>query len=382
MTGGPAVDVVELLQSIVKIPSVNPTSTGMSAVDENSSVGEKGLALWLESFLRRAGFAVRLDEVLPERPNLIATWGDDNGEPAVCLCSHLDVVPTTGMTIEPFGGELREGQIWGRGSADPKASVAAMIAAAIAEKDSANCPPLCLLFTTDEEAGFAGARHFVQHADTALTGAVVGEPTNLIARTSHKGIFRSRIVTRGRSAHSAFPEKGENAIMRMSDVLVALQEYSAGLAGRETHPRLGNATINVGIIEGGSAVNTVPDYCSIAIDRRTLPGETRDGILRELRSALQFDQAEVENPFLFGPGFEAPECDWVARVMKTLGQDGTISISFATDAAVLQSAGIDCVVLGPGDPAAAHTEDEHVAVDQVHRAVDQYRKIIREFAQN
>lgn len=377
--------VTELLSRIVRIPSVNPTTQRPD--DDPAIFGELKLARWLAEYLSMAGFDVELQYAHAERPNLIASWYGDHPRdtPAVCLCSHLDVVPVGGMTVPPFDATISNGKLYGRGSADPKGSVASMIVAALTEtaKGSDTTPPVILLFNCDEETGFSGARYFVNSGHAPIRGAVIGEPTGCRLVTGHKGIYRTHITTTGISAHAAMPEDGVSAIYRMAPVLRALEELAESYASRAGHPTLGPPSLNAGTINGGVAVNSVPDRCSVTIDRRTLPGESAEQITLELEAAIantmSVEFVEIDTPFQFTPGFETPDGQWLSAVVDALGQEPGYTAPFATDGAVLQQSGIDCVVFGPGEMEAAHTRDEHIHLAQLDVAVDAYRKIIQQF---
>jgi len=375
LTSSQAPDPVELLQTLVRIPSVNP-----SLPSDPAPTGEGELAQRLAGYLQQRGFEVALQEALPGRPNVVASRKSPGGR-CVGLTAHLDTVPVAGMTIPPFDAALRDGCVWGRGSADTKASLAAMLAAVEIELHERpdSLPSLLLLFTCDEEAAFSGAECFVAAGLPRLDGLVIGEPTGLRLVTAHKGVYRVEVHTSGVAAHASAPAEGTNAIYRMAPVVSRLEMLAAELDRRPTHPALGRPTLNVGVISGGTAVNSVPDSCRIQVDRRVLPGETSDAITSEIRSALaDLPGVTILEPFVSVPGFAiAPDHPWCSAVCQALGQQPGQTVPYATDASILYNAGIPCVVYGPGEPSAAHTADEHVPVDQVLRAVEGYRAIIR-----
>ena len=195
----PPRSVVELAQALVRIPSVNPH--GDPGTD---GIGERRIAEWLVDFLRGVGAEVELREVLPDRPNVVARWaGDRAGKPRLLFAPHTDTVSVEGMTIEPFGGELRDGKIWGRGASDTKGPMASMLWA-LREMRGA-LPGL------GHEIWFAGlmSEETSQHGSRALAReerfdfVIVGEPTGLDVVHTHKGSAFLYLTTRGRAAHAA-----------------------------------------------------------------------------------------------------------------------------------------------------------------------------------
>jgi len=268
---------IELLCELVRTESVNPKFGGC---------GEYNLAQLAAGHLGDAGFDVDLPEVLPGRPNVVA-YRRGITDRAVAFCTHLDTMPAEGMTIEPFEARVGNGCVWGRGSADPKASMAAMISAIQQEIAAApeNLPSVLMLLTIEEETSFEGARYFASGNFPPLSGMIIGEPTadeapsktgkRIKLVSAHKGVFRTKIHTAGVAAHAATPQSGVNAIYRMARVVALLEEFADTLAKQAGHPLAGAPTLNIGTIDGGTAVNTVPDRCTITIDRRTARNRRR-----------------------------------------------------------------------------------------------------------
>jgi len=368
------IDAVTLLQRLVRTPSVNPRLTSDPSIS-----GEARPAPIIADLLRNAGFAVELPEVLPGRPNVVA-YRPGVTKDAVGFCAHLDTMPPDGMTVPPFAAEIRDGRLWGRGAADTKAALAAMLAAVVnaVESDAQALPSILFLGTCDEEAGFAGAKHFARNPHPPLLGMVIGEPTGLQLVTAHKGVLRCEVRTSGRAAHASTPDQGENAIYRMAEVVRGLERLALQLTARPPHPLLGPPTLVVGTIRGGTAVNTVPDSCVVQLDRRLLPGESPEAALAEIRTAVAgAPGAVLEDPFLAVPGMEIPaDHPWRRLVSTAVGASRDIGVPYATDASILSAAGVPCTVLGPGSPKAAHTADEHVAIEQVQRAVEIYEAVL------
>ncbi len=370
--------VVRLLADLVAIPSMNPMGRGRAG----KHYEEQALAEFIGSFLRRHDIDVQTQEVAPGRPNVIGHI-DAKALQTLLLEAHLDTAQVEGMTIEPFDPRIRDGRLYGRGSCDTKGSLAAFLQGTVAvlatpQKLSFN---IVLLFVSDEEYRFTGAQHAVKCGLKADFG-IAGEPTRLAIVRAHKGVTRWRIITKGVAAHSAYPDRGRNAIYAMSKVVDRLEEHGNRLLAGERHPVLGTPTLSVGVIEGGQAVNVVPDRCWIEIDRRTLPGETAENAIESVKAVLQDSpDLELEAPYLSVAGMEVAEdtpiVQRLARSIKEIAGTAAIeAASYATDAGFYNSAGIPTVVFGPGDIAQAHTKEEYIELHQLHQAVDIVRRFL------
>lgn len=238
----------QLLADLVAIPSMNPMGRGRVGREYQ----EEPLAAFIAEFLRQALIDVELDEVSPGRPNLVARF--DAGAPATLLLeAHLDTVLADQMTIDPFTPEIRHGRLYGRGSCDTKGSLAAFVhvIAACAARKARPSMNILLLAVADEEYGFTGARHAVRRGLRADFG-IVGEPTQLRIVRAHKGVTRWKVVTRGVASHSAYPDRGKNAIYTMARVIDRLEQHAGALMRRPPHSLLGTPTMSVGVIEGGA----------------------------------------------------------------------------------------------------------------------------------
>ncbi len=357
------------LADLVAIPSMNPMGRTHIGVGYN----EETIADYVTDVLRQSGVDVKTYEVTPHRPNVVA-YVDSGAGQTVLLEAHLDTVHAENMTIEPFHPRIADGRLYGRGACDAKASLACFLhtVCMFANKSSGLKYNIVVAAVSDEEYGFTGARCAIDNGLNAEFG-IVGEPTQLRIVRAHKGVLRWRVVTKGTAAHSAYPDRGDNAIYTMGIVLSRLQAHGAELIQRPKHPQLGTPTLNVGVIEGGQAVNIVPDRCWIEIDRRTLPEETEDGILKSVESALRnVAKYEFEKPHISIGGIDvSPENPFVQRlasVIETINGECVVETAqYATDAGVYNNSGIPTVVFGPGDIAQAHTATEFVETDQVIR---------------
>lgn len=357
-----------LLRELVSIPSVNPALEG--------GTGEGQLARRVADELRDLGAEVWLEEVLPGRPNVLARVGHRG--PRLLLSAHLDTVQTTGMTVPPFAGEVREGRLYGRGACDTKASLAAML---VALREGVRSGRLTCQVTfaalVDEEVGFAGSKALVA-SSPEVDGAIFGEPTDLRLVVAHKGVLRFYVRTTGRAAHSATPELGVNAIEGMLGIAHLLSKIPGA---RPQHPILGSPTVCITEIQGGVGRNTVPDRCRVHVDRRLLPGEDGEAVWAATRDLVQGSEeakrfagtVEVEPPYLLAPALETPEDAWVLRALEralqaVVGSAARVGAPYATDAGHVAAAGVPSVVFGPGSALEAHTATESVALEQVELA--------------
>ena len=360
---------IRLLADLVAIPSMNPMGRDRSGAEYS----EERLAAYVSDYLHRSSIEVNTYEVAPHRPNVIG-YVDAGAEHTVMLEAHLDTVHADNMTIDPFHPTIDDGKLFGRGACDTKASLAAFMhtTASLAQNPRALKYNIVLAAVSDEEYSFTGARRAVENGLKADFG-IVGEPTKLRIVRAHKGVLRWKIVTKGRAAHSAYPDRGDNAIYTMGHILTRLDKYGLALMQQPPQGELGTPTLSVGVIEGGQAVNIVPDRCRIEIDRRTLPGETEDEILQSVRHVLrEVPNWEFEPPHIFIRGMEVPEDHpFVERLAAAINErtGGCIleTAQYATNAGVYNKSGIPTIVFGPGDIAQAHTSAEFVEIDQVIR---------------
>lgn len=369
-------ELTDVLRGLVSVPSVNPAFT--------DGTGEGELAREVARYLQDLGAEVRTEDVLPGRPNVLAYVGEQG--PRLLLSAHLDTVQTTGMTVPPFSGEVRDGRLFGRGACDTKASLAAMLVALreAVRRGRLGCR-VTFAALVDEEVGFAGSKALAA-SNPQADGAVFGEPTDLKLVVAHKGVLRFYVRTVGRAAHSATPELGVNAIEGMLAIAPLLSEVPEL---RPRHPLLGRPTVCLTEIHGGLGRNTVPDRCWVHVDRRLLPGEDGERVwaawrdrARESQQARQFPgSVEVDPPYLVAPAMEAPEDAWVVRALEgavqaVVGSAVRTAAPYATDAGYVAAAGVPCVVFGPGSATEAHTAAESVPLDQVELAARVFYELL------
>lgn len=373
-------DTEKLLRELVALASINPAFLAPG----DPRAGEAGVAEFLKAKAAQAGLDTEYQRALPQRPNLFIRL-----RPAgpvrrrILLAPHLDTVNAEAGQLSP---RKANGRLYGRGACDTKGSVAAMFAALcdLAKKGPRPAQTeITLVGLVDEEHDQSGSRALAASRVQADL-AIVGEPTGLTVVTAHKGSLWLRFETRGKSAHGARPELGRNAVHEMCRVVDLLQsDYAAGLR-RRRHPLLGQPTVSVGVIRGGTQPNIVPDHCMVLVDRRTLPGESETSVRREiltllkrqgLRAACADNKLSPCNPLETNP-----QLPLVARLLAQVGQRKPAGVDYFSDAAVLAEAGIPSVVFGPGDIAQAHTPDEWIDLAELEQARQTLARFLRSVA--
>jgi acetylornithine deacetylase/succinyl-diaminopimelate desuccinylase-like protein len=369
--------VVDLLQDLVAIPSVNPH--GSPGTDQ---VGEQALGEYVADFLRGLGAEVTLEEVEPGRPNVIADFMPEKEKPKAHLAfaPHLDTVSVAGMTIAPFDPVLRDGKLWGRGASDTKGPMAAALWAvrdwAQSSARATSRIHWTFLALMGEEAGNDGALALAKKGFSSELTLVL-EPTNLGVVTAHKGALWLEVFTTGIACHGSTPERGRNAIYAMRRVLEIIEErFIPALAG-QAHKKLGPSTVNVGTITGGSKVNIVPDQCKIEIDCRIVPDVEPEKLRAQLESDLRAAVPEaVVRLQRHSPPLDTDEAlPWVQRVGKE-GRGFTTAPWFS-DASILSAPHCPAVCVGPGSIAQAHTKDEFILLSDLEEGVDFFRRWMR-----
>jgi acetylornithine deacetylase/succinyl-diaminopimelate desuccinylase-like protein len=357
-------NVVELLQELVRIPSVNPH--GDPGTD---GVGEARMAGYLVEFLRDIGAEAELREVLPGRPNVVARWpGDRAGKPRVLFAPHTDTVSVGGMSIDPFSGEVRDGKIWGRGASDTKGPMASMLWALKQNREK--------LPTLGYEIWFAGlmSEEADQHGSRALAAqeqfdfVIAAEPTELEVVHTHKGSAFFNLRTTGRAGHASRPDLGSNAIDKMLDVLAIVRTEFAAEFAEQRDPVLGCSTLSIGTIRGGTKTNIIPDFCEATVDMRFVPAHYQPGIMEGFGQRLQQVCPDIEVSAAPAPPLYT---DPTHPLIAKLGECGAkpVGAPWFCDACFFAERGMPAIALGPGSIAQAHTKDEYIAVADLEAGV-------------
>jgi succinyl-diaminopimelate desuccinylase len=370
-------DAVSLTRSLLNFDTVNPPGR------------ERDCARYAGSLLEEWGYKVDYYEYEDARTSVIArAGGSDAGSEAkapLCLTGHLDVVPigSRPWTHDPFSGETDGDRLYGRGSSDMKAGVAAILLAARAmAKKLAGTPGVVIVLTAAEEGGCIGSKKLVETRLLGRAGAmIVGEPTSNYPLVGHKGSVKFHARFKGVSAHGSMPHLGVNAIYKAARALARLEAFDFGVPA---HPVMGKPTLNVGTIEGGNTVNAVPDAARIGVDIRTVPGMNHQKLIDRLADLLGDASLDVFSDL--GPVWTEPQQDWMRRVFeicKPYVQEPleARTAPYMTDAANLRKvySGVPTVVLGPGEAAMAHQTDEYCSMERIGQSVSIYEALIRDW---
>ncbi|HSW45659.1 MAG TPA: M20 family metallopeptidase [Phycisphaerae bacterium] len=366
---------IQLAQDLVGIDSAIT-----SPEQANRDRTEERMAEYLTNHLRCMGMTVERQEVFPGRPNLMAHWPGQGDKKSLMLEAHMDTVTVEGMTIDPFAAEVRDGRIWGRGTCDTKGNMAAFLTGLEIAYRRGQLPADKLYFvaTMSEETCCVGSAALMEHG-FRTDAAIVGEATGCRVITAHKAPLWLEIETTGRSCHASIPDQGVNAI----EAMVRIVEFIHGPWTRHLqqtmHPLLGQSTMQVTTIEGGSKINIIPSRCRVQVDGRIIPGKNPEEVTAELRRMLADHLggtasfqilSEQSRPAMDTP----PDAPLVRKLMplcrQAAGQTGAIGVNYFADTGPFTQAGITSVLFGAGDIAQAHTADEFLDLDQLFLATE------------
>jgi acetylornithine deacetylase len=360
-------DVVSLLSALVAINSINPSLVP-------GAPGEREIAEYVAIWLRDAGLQIELVEASPGRPSVVARLpGARNGR-SLLLNAHLDTVGMAGMQ-DGLRPRVEGDRLYGRGAYDMKGSLAAiMLAVRSLARIGGAGGDVIVTAVADEEYASLGTEAVVRRY--SADAAIVTEPTGLELCTAHKGFAWIEVETIGKAAHGSKPELGVDAITHMGRVLIDIETLGHDLSERPGHRLLGTGSVHASLIEGGQELSSYPERCRLQLERRTIPGETRDTVRAEIIRLLSRREAEdprfsaVENVFFWRDPFEVAEDAPIVRVVSDLAAEvlGTPPRIYGDtpwmDAAILSAAGISTVVFGPGGMG-AHGVVEYSFISEV-----------------
>jgi len=358
----------------------------LAAFDTTTRNSNLPLIDWVEAYLARHGVAAeRVPDATGQKANLWATIGPAD-RPGYILSGHTDVVPVDGQDwpSDPFRLRAADGRLYGRGSCDMKGFLACCLAAvpALAAADLAR--PIHLAFSYDEEVGCLGVRGLIERLNALAVkplGCFVGEPTGMAVVIAHKGKRSLKAVVTGRSCHSSLAPEGVNAVDYAALLAVEVRRIGQELARGPADDSydVPFSTAHTGILEGGTALNIVPDRAELVFEFRVLPDQDADALVARVRGFAR-DVLEPEmrrvapeagialEIFTSFPGLDTPVDDEVVRLGKHLaGRNDHAKVAYGTEAGLFQQAAIPTVVVGPGHIAQAHRPDEFIALAELER---------------
>ena len=367
------IDPIELTRELIRFETINPPGN------------ETPCAEYLGGILEQAGFQIAYHPMAANRANLIARIGGGGARKPLCLSGHTDVVPlgAAPWSVPPFGAEIADGKIYGRGSTDMKGGVAAIVAAAVdLAPRLGGTPGLVLVITAAEESGCEGANFLVgQDGVLGQAGAIlIAEPTANRPLNGHKGVFRAEGRATGVTAHGSMPEQGENAVYKAARVIGKLERLQLG-DGRAL--KGGQPTLNVGWFHGGMNINSVPDEAKFGVDIRIVPGLRDADVLAMLAEVGGTDVSFTKCSY-YPAVYTEPSDPWIEEVREVMaeitGERSSPAIaSYFTDAEALARGygHPPAIILGPGEPDMAHQTDEFCAIHRIEEARAGFTEIAR-----
>jgi acetylornithine deacetylase/succinyl-diaminopimelate desuccinylase-like protein len=364
---------------LVQIPSVNPLHAGPRAGEP----GETRLAHALAGFFRDMGAdTVELVEVTDGRPNVYGIW-EGTEDRWVVLDVHTDTVTVEHCEGDPFDGRIADGRVYGRGAVDTKASLGVMMAVLETARAAGRRPRpnLVVVGSISEEAGgMLGARGFRKWAESRglrPNEVIVAEPTMCAPVHGHKGAVALEIKVQGLAAHSANPHLGRNAITGASTLVLALEREHERLQTLVPATEVGNGTITVTSVKGGTGGNVVPESCTVSVGRRVVPGESTQEVADQLCELVRREcPLPVEFPLVYlgAPAFyQSPDTPLVRKLAAWAGTQPEVA-SYGTNALRYSGFADEMVVFGPGSIDNAHTAVEWVEIDQLLLCADVFGK--------
>jgi succinyl-diaminopimelate desuccinylase len=371
--------ITDVLKELIKVPSFNPPGD------------EKNIAGRISGILKKIGIQSEVEPFSRDRANVTGLVKGGSSGPVLVLNGHLDTVPVKeNWEHDPFGGEMEGGKVYGRGAADMKGAIAAMIGAAkmIMESKVALKGSLILSFVADEERKNSGTLRFLEKYRN-IDYAVVGEPSDLDLVISNRGVLRLEISVFGRAGHASNPAGGINAIYNMCKAVGGLIEL-ADSYGSNVQNYTERPSLSVSLIKGGTAENIIPDRCDIIIDRRTIYHENIDDVVREITS--RFDELKKRDSAFdysyniteeLGPwraGDDSALLKTADRVYRDCFNKKPVlkDLGATCETALFARQGADTLVFGPGSIKQAHTRDEFVEIEQLNGACEYYYRLIKE----
>jgi acetylornithine deacetylase len=371
--------------------SVKKTLSDLVAIDSVSSRSNVEIVSYLAARCEAAGLSITrfpyIDDSGIEKINLIALSQAGSGTAVeLALVGHTDTVPYDSGWFDALRLIEEDNKLFGRGACDTKAFISAALTA-IEGIDLGNLKrPLALVFTADEEVGCLGAKRLAEGKPFTARYAIVGEPTSLQPMRAGKGYCLARITVRGREAHSAYPQIGASAIFRAARLIERVEQIAEELENDQSSafdPPY--TTVNVGLIEGGTAKNIIAGECRFTLEWRTIPGQEPDHVLNLVNQAVH-DLQQQDADFVCeieasraDDSFETPADSQLVSFFEQATGNSSGTVAFGTEAPSMIALGAEAVVFGPGDIRVAHRTGEFVPVDQLNKCVHILEQAIEHF---
>ncbi len=367
----------EILRKLVAIPTP-------------SAISNVPLLEWVQQFVEARGWHVELfpytDENGVAKANLVARPKRAGVGEVIRLgfVCHTDTVPYAASWVDALKLQERDGQLHGCGACDVKGALACLLAAvASAETDTIDAG-MALILTGDEEIGCRGMERLLAAGIPPIGAAIVSEPTSLRAGIAGKGYGLARVIVEGVEAHSAFPAEGVSAIRiaaRMIERIYDLEVMAGCAADKLFDPTC--TTVNVGVIEGGSAKNIIAGRCTFLVEWRPIPADPPQRILGEierLAAEMQtiYRRARIMvEPLRAEPGFAPASGGRLRERLAKLGRHAVTGVSFGSEASRLACVADEVIVMGPGDMHTAHSDRECVPVRELEEWIAILGELIR-----
>jgi len=362
----------EILADLVRIDSVSSRS--------NAEIIEY-IEKRCQKLHMMTGYVPYIDKNLVQKINLVAV-SHRTDKVELALVGHTDTVPYDPNWSEATNLTERDGKLYGRGSCDTKGFIAAALTALETVKPE---KPLALVFTADEEIGLVGAKVLAENQALRVRYSIVGEPTSLKPIRAGKGYSLAEVIVKGREAHSAYPALGASAVFRAARLINRLESIATKLR-EDQHPAFDPpyTTLNVGVINGGSAKNVLAGECRFTLEWRPIPSQPSDHLLNLFKAAIEEERKA-------DPGFEcevyasrqdtgfetSPDSPLVKLLERVSGKESG-TVAFGTEAAQMMLLGSESVVIGPGDIREAHRTGEFVPIDELERCAEILRQSIQQ----
>jgi acetylornithine deacetylase len=369
--------------------TVQQTLAHLVAIDSVSSRSNIEIISYLEQRCRSLGLSTQrhshVDELGIEKINLVACTSETD-QIELVLVGHTDTVPYDANWKEALTLTERDGKLFGRGACDTKAFIAAALTAVESIDIKNLTKPLALVFTSDEEIGCLGAKRLADAKPFAVKYAIVGEPTSLQPRRAGKGYCLAHVIVRGREAHSAYPQIGASAIFRAARLIERIEAIAELKNDQHKDFDPPFTTINIGLINGGTAKNIIPGECRFTLEWRTIPGQKSDYALGRVRAAimnLQRDDPDFEceiDADRADDSFETRADSELVEFLEQAAKQPSGTVAFGTEAPSMIALGAEAVVFGPGDIRVAHRTGEFVPIDELTECAQILKQAIERFS--